>query len=118
MSVNGRIQTGAYSNIPKKVFTLRTPNMMKKSNIFLANDEVIKLIMQGMPSPLTVYNGQNKRAQITKRIDDSDYMINLMVSSFTEKALSARVIKTLIIIFNKNKHQTEEEGVMFSWILV
>ena len=85
MSDNGRIQTGAYSNIPEKFFTLSTPNMRKKSHIFLNQVEVLKLMVQDNLPALIVYNVRNERARIWERIDDGDYMINLMVSSFTEK---------------------------------
>ena len=83
MSDDGRIQTGAFSTIEEKIFTLSTPHMREKSLIFLDQAKVLKLMVQGNLPTLKVYNGRNEHAFIKKRIDDGNLMINLMVSSFT-----------------------------------
>ena len=64
------------------------------SDIFRDEDRVIRLIMRGALPKLMVYNERNEKAQIRKRMDDGDYVINLFVSSFSKKALYACVIKT------------------------
>ena len=113
MSGNKRIQTGACSNIPKKVFTLSTPNMRKKSNTYLDGGKAFKFSLR--KNTLMVYTGQNQRNQITKRIDDGENMINLMVSSFTyhKKLSMLESSKRDFCVnnnFKRNKHRTEKEG--------
>ena len=90
MSFGVRIQTGAYSNIDNKIFTLNTPAMREVSDVFLGETRTAC-------SNLMVYNGQSEYAQIDKRIDDGDNIINLIVSSFTEKSLHAYIIKTRLL---------------------
>ena len=42
-------------------------------------------------------NGLKEQSNILQRIDEANEQINLMVSSFTKKALFARIIKTRLL---------------------
>ena len=83
MENGDKIQTGAYSNIPQKVFILKTEAIDALTKCF--EDVIgfaIGLWKQTSPE-VEVENGLGQRSRIFSRGDDGDHMIILEVSSFT-----------------------------------
>ena len=75
-----RIQTGAYSNICQKIFTLNTDDVRKHADILKNVDTMLKFTMNEIIYPLKAFNGLGKSNYIFQSIDDSRNIINLMVS--------------------------------------
>ena len=88
------VQTGAYSNICRKIFTLGTNHLKILSHQFLYQRRILVLMAQNNCPHFVAVNGLKEESSILRRIDDSNEWINLMVSSFTEKAPCAQIIET------------------------
>ena len=95
---NGRnIQTGAYSNICRTIFTLGTDDLKVLSYQFLDRRNILLLMTEEKSPHFVAINGLKEQSNILQRIDEANEQINLMVSSFTKKALFARIIKTRLL---------------------
>ena len=81
ITVEGKkIQTGAYSNICKKIFTLKTEDIEKYTNLMVNRDLIAGLAMHQIVHDIKAYNGIGENKFISHRTDDGENMINLMVS--------------------------------------
>ena len=80
------IQTGAYTNICRTIFTLGTDNLKVLSHQFLDQRNVLVLMAQNNCPQFVAINGLNEHSTILRRIDKANDQINLMVSSFTKKS--------------------------------
>ena len=90
MKNGNRVQSRAYSNIPNKVFTLKTE----------WSEEATKSLEGQMQKPvpiIKIMNGLGQRTNIYTKYNDGDHIIILKVSSFTENSFYTRIVKIRLL---------------------
>ena len=92
-----KIQTGAYSNIPEKVFIFKTEAIDAVTKFFKDVIGFATAVRTQTSPEVEVANGLGQRSRIFSRSDDGDHMIILEVSSFTENSFYAQIIKIRLL---------------------